>query len=232
MFGRRPVATSSSSTVIVSAPTLQRPPRRPAADTPSSAASSRTSTPSARSAAATRSPANGSSAGSSRGPRCSSVTAEPSRRKAWASSQPTTPPPSTPSRRRDLLGRGGVARGPDAHRVQPRHRRPDRHAAGAQRHRPPGGDLLAVDRHRPGPGEPRPPAADRDAGALGPLDLAGVVPAVGDGVPAGQHGQRVEGRRWSLAAGAPRRPRARCAATPWTACRPSTSTRRRAARTR
>jgi hypothetical protein len=98
VFGRRPVATSSSSTVIVSAPTCSCT-ASPAAATESSAASSRTSTPSVRSAAATRSPANGSSAASNAGPRCSSVTAEPSRRKAWASSQPTTPPPSTPSRR-------------------------------------------------------------------------------------------------------------------------------------
>ena len=80
-------------------PDVQRDRRRPSGATESSPVPSRTSTPSRRSAAATFSDATGSADGSSRGPRTSSTTSEPSRRQACASSQPTTPPPSTPSRR-------------------------------------------------------------------------------------------------------------------------------------
>jgi hypothetical protein len=98
VFGRRPVATSSSSTTSVPSPARSSIRSFAAAATDSSRYPSRTSTPSSRMAAATRSPANGSVPGNSRGPRCMRTTSEPSRRNAWAISQPTTPPPSTPSR--------------------------------------------------------------------------------------------------------------------------------------
>ncbi len=59
----------------------------------------RTAMPSASKAALTSSPANGSSRASRRPPRTTTVTSWlPRRRNAWASSQPTGPPPSTTRR--------------------------------------------------------------------------------------------------------------------------------------
>ncbi len=55
----------------------------------------RTVIPSAANARASSSPASGSSAGTSRSARCTTVTAAPKRENTWASSQPTGPPPST-----------------------------------------------------------------------------------------------------------------------------------------
>jgi len=54
--------------------------------------------PSARKAHASSSLASGSSLGSSLGAVSTIVTLDPSRAKAWPSSQPTPPPPSTSSR--------------------------------------------------------------------------------------------------------------------------------------
>ena len=97
--GVRPIATrtaspttslpSSSSTVVGPSPS------RRTSVTP---VPSRTSTPSRPSDSATSSPANGSSRSSSPCPRTTRVTDEPSIAQAVASSQPTTPPPSTTSR--------------------------------------------------------------------------------------------------------------------------------------
>ena len=101
MRGRRPAATSSSSPASSPPPprvTVTGPPGR-WRRTDATSVRVRTPMPSASKAAATSWPANGSSRASRRPPRTTTVTSSlPRRRNAWASSQPTGPPPSTTSR--------------------------------------------------------------------------------------------------------------------------------------
>ena len=112
----------------------------------------------------------------------------------------------------------GSAGGPDGCRWRPRPR------AGRV-------NTVVADPDHAFPVEPGPAPDHRDPRALGPVDLARVVPAVGDRVAALQDRLDVELGRRRRGAGGPRRPRPPCAAAPCWACTPSTSTRRRPART-
>lgn len=98
--GARPVAISNSSPSRVSPPsnTTVTGPVEPSRTTASTATPVRTTAPASSSACATSSPANGSILGSSREPRTSTVTREPSACQAVAISAATTPPPTISNR--------------------------------------------------------------------------------------------------------------------------------------
>jgi hypothetical protein len=86
--------------------------------------------------------------------------------------------------------------GPRTRRVQPRDRRQRSGRAGADDHRPQGGQLHlplgGVHDDPPLPCEPAHAADQGDAGPVQPADLARVVEAVHEGVPPGEHRRGVQ----------------------------------------